>query len=91
LQILKIFKFGEKNQADAGWINGGFFVLEPSVMELIADDFQPFETTTLPELTERLQLSAFKHEGFWQPMDTLREKNDLEKLGKNTPPPWLAF
>jgi glucose-1-phosphate cytidylyltransferase len=84
-------KFGEKNQADAGWINGGFFVLEPSVMELIVDDFQPFETTTLPELTERLQLSAFKHEGFWQPMDTLREKNDLEKLGKNTPPPWLAF
>lgn len=84
-------KFGEKNQADAGWINGGFFVLEPSVMGLIDDDFQPFETTTLPELTERCELSAFKHEGFWQPMDTLREKNDLEKLGKNFPPPWLAF
>lgn len=84
-------KFGEKNQADAGWINGGFFVLEPSVMGLIDNDFQPFETTTLPELTELCELSAFRHEGFWQPMDTLREKNDLEKLGKNSPPPWLAF
>ncbi len=84
-------KFGEKNQTDAGWINGGFFVLEPTVMELIDDDFQPFETTTLPQLTERYELSAFKHEGFWQPMDTLREKNDLEKLGKSSPPPWLTF
>ena len=84
-------KFGEKNQADAGWINGGFFVLEPSVMGLIHDDFQPFETTTLPNLTKRHQLAAFRHEGFWQPMDTLREKNDLEKLGRVSPPPWLTF
>jgi glucose-1-phosphate cytidylyltransferase len=84
-------KFGEKNQADAGWINGGFFVLEPKVMEMITDDLQPFETSVLPKLATQGQLSAFKHEGFWKPMDTLREKNELEKLALETPRPWLKI
>lgn len=84
-------KFGEKNQADAGWINGGFFVLEPGVQKMISDDMMPFETSTLPELANSNQLAAFYHEGFWQPMDTLRERNDLEKLATLTPTPWLDF
>jgi glucose-1-phosphate cytidylyltransferase len=84
-------KFGEKNQADAGWINGGFFVLEPQVQRLITNDDLPFETSTLPELAAAHNLAAFHHEGFWQPMDTLRERNDLEALALNNPAPWLAF
>ena len=84
-------KFGEKNQADAGWINGGFFILESEVQHMILDDLAPFETSTLPELANLHQLAAFHHEGFWQPMDTLRERNDLEKLAVLNPAPWLAF
>jgi len=84
-------KFGEKNQADAGWINGGFFILEPGVQQMISDDLEPFETSTLPQLANSHQLAAFHHEGFWQPMDTLRERNDLEKLAALNPAPWLAF
>lgn len=86
-----VTKFGEKNQADAGWINGGFFILEPQVAAMIKDDSEAFEATVLPELTKQGQLAAFHHEGFWQPMDTLREKNDLARLALDNPPPWLAF
>jgi glucose-1-phosphate cytidylyltransferase len=86
-----VTQFGEKNQTDAGWINGGFFVLEPEVMDMIGKDSDPFESTVLPELTKRGELAAFHHEGFWQPMDTLREKNELARLVLSTPPPWLNF
>ncbi len=82
--------FGEKNQADSGWINGGFFVLEPEVAELIVSDQDAFELTALPKLTLMSELMAYKHEGFWQPMDTLREKQDLTKYAILTPPPWLV-
>jgi glucose-1-phosphate cytidylyltransferase len=81
--------FGEKNQSDAGWINGGFFVLEPNVSNFILDDNEPFETGALPRLVSQGQLMAFHHYDFWQPMDTLREKNELTVLAKETPPPWL--
>ena len=81
--------FGEKNQADEGWINGGFFILEPEVKELINDDFDLFETGALPKLANLNQLMAYHHAGFWQPMDTLREKNELEKLALLEIPPWL--
>ena len=81
--------FGEKNQADAGWINGGFFVLESEVANMIKTDLDLFETKTLPELTGSNQLAAYNHEGFWQPMDTLREKEILSDLAKKTNPPWL--
>ncbi len=81
--------FGEKNQADEGWINGGFFILEPEVKDFIKDDFDLFETGALPKLANLNQLMAYLHAGFWQPMDTLREKNELEKLALLEIPPWL--
>jgi glucose-1-phosphate cytidylyltransferase len=83
--------FGEKNQADAGWINGGFFVLESDVANMINSDLELFETDTLPALTEINQLAAYSHEGFWQPMDTLREKQILAQCATKTTPDWLAF
>lgn len=88
----KVIRFGEKNQADSGWINGGFFVLEPEVSKLIYSDDEPFETGAIPRLVRENQLSAFHHYGFWQPMDTLREKHDLERLATQKKiPPWLNF
>jgi glucose-1-phosphate cytidylyltransferase len=83
--------FGEKSQVDVGWINGGYFVLEPEVIEMIDDDLDLFETGALPKLAKHDQLMAFKHEYFWKPMDTLREKNELEKLSIDEVPPWLDF
>lgn len=80
--------FGEKNQTDAGWINGGFFVLEPGVKEYLGKDDEPFETSALPALTAIQQLSAFHHFGFWQPMDTLREKEILAEMAKKKVPDW---
>ena len=85
----KVIHFGEKNQADAGWINGGFFVLEPEVANLVFDDSEPFESGALPRLVEEDQLMAYHHDDFWQPMDTLREKQELAKYAQQTPPPWL--
>jgi len=85
----RVNNFGEKNQSDAGWINGGFFVLEPGVLEYISGLEEPFETGALPKLAKIGELQAFKHFGFWQPMDTLREKQELEKFSKQIPPPWL--
>jgi glucose-1-phosphate cytidylyltransferase len=81
--------FGEKNQLDAGWINGGFFVFEPSVSKYIHSDTEPLETGALPRLVASRELMSFHHSGFWQPMDTLREKLDLVKYVKNDQFPWL--
>jgi glucose-1-phosphate cytidylyltransferase len=86
-----VTKFGEKSQTDAGWINGGFFVLEPKVSALISGESEPFETGALPRMVASHQLAAFHHEDFWQPMDTLREKQDLEKLASWQTPPWLKI
>ena len=86
-----VSNFGEKNQSDAGWINGGFFVLEPEVISYISGDNEPFETGALPQLARIGELMAYQHEGFWQPMDTLREKHELEKFALLDPPPWLNF
>jgi len=86
----KVTEFGEKQHADGGWINGGFFVIEPSVIELIKNDLDPFETSVLPSLAKQNQLRAFHHEGFWQPMDTLREKNELSEYTKSSLVPWLV-
>ena len=83
--------FGEKNQADAGWINGGFFVLEPNVISLIVKDNTQFESQTLPLLALQNELAAYGHEGFWKPMDTLREKNELTEFASEATPPWLRF
>jgi glucose-1-phosphate cytidylyltransferase len=86
----KVVRFGEKNQADSGWINGGFFVLEPKVIKYIESINEPFESGALTRLTKDLELIAYKHNGFWQPMDTLREMQVLEKLASLPIPPWLT-
>ena len=83
--------FGEKNQSDAGWINGGFFVLEPGGLNYINSINEPFEMSPLSNLTLNSELMAYEHAGFWQPMDTLREKIDLEKFAALEVPPWLNF
>lgn len=83
--------FGEKDHTNVGWINGGFFVLQPEVINYIHDDNEPFERDVLPRLVSESQLSSFEHEGFWQPMDTLREKNLLSELVGEGTPPWLNF
>ncbi len=83
--------FGEKSQTDAGWINGGFFVLEPIVAKYVSGAFEPFETGALPRLVAEEELMAYEHYGFWQPMDTLREKMDLAELASQPIPPWLVF
>ncbi len=86
-----VIHFGEKNQTDSGWINGGFFVLEPDVADLVHDSEEPFETGAIPRLVSKRQLAAFHHEGFWQPMDTLREKEDLTRLASLGEPPWMKI
>jgi glucose-1-phosphate cytidylyltransferase len=87
----RVTHFGEKDHTNVGWINGGFFVLEPEVIEYIHDDNEPFEKYSLPRLVAENQLGSFEHEGFWQPMDTLREKNLLEAVVTESIPPWLKF
>jgi glucose-1-phosphate cytidylyltransferase len=84
-----VTNFTEKNQANAGWINGGFFVLEPDVKDFILHDMEPFETGALPKLVSDSNLSAYHHEDFWQPMDTLREKQELAKMAVSGKPGWL--
>jgi glucose-1-phosphate cytidylyltransferase len=81
--------FGEKNQSDEGWINGGFFVLNSKVKDYVKSIDEPFETGALVRLANESKLIAFHHKGFWQPMDTLREKNLLEAESMLTTPAWL--
>jgi glucose-1-phosphate cytidylyltransferase len=87
----EVINFGEKRQADAGWINGGFFVLEAAVLDQIHGNLEPFETGALPRLVAQTELSAFHHSGFWQPMDTLREKSLLSTYAISESVPWLDF
>ena len=84
----KVTGFLEKPQSEEGLINGGFFVLEPSVIDLIDDDKTIWEREPMEKLANDDQLRAFKHKGFWSPMDTLREKNQLEELWQSGKPPW---
>lgn len=86
----QVLHFGEKNQSDSGWINGGFFVLEPHVVNYVNSPSEPFEIGALPRLVVQGELMAFEHNGYWQPMDTLREKHDLEKLLQGENPPWFS-
>ncbi|BAZ27739.1 glucose-1-phosphate cytidylyltransferase [Cylindrospermum sp. NIES-4074] len=87
----KIHSFREKPEGDGAWINGGYFVLEPDVIDLIADDSTVWEKEPLEKLADMEQLSAFKHQGFWQPMDTLRDKNYLEDLWQSDKAPWKKW
>lgn len=84
-----ISSFQEKPSDGASWINGGFFVLEPDVFDFIQSDDTIWEKQPLEKLVELGEVVAFKHHGFWQPMDTLREKRELEQLAQNGTPPWL--
>jgi len=87
----KITSFHEKPGGDGAWINGGYFVLEPDVIDYIADDSTVWEQEPLQKLAQDEQLSAFKHSGFWQPMDTLKDKNYLEGLWKSGSAPWKVW
>lgn len=83
--------FMEKPRGDGGWINGGFFVLSPSVIERIENDQTSWEATALAKLAEQEELITFEHHGFWQPMDTLRDKNHLEQLWQSGHAPWKLW
>jgi glucose-1-phosphate cytidylyltransferase len=83
--------FIEKPQGDGGWINGGFFVLSPDCLTLIADDTTPWEGHPLSQLATQGDLMAFEHHGFWRPMDTLRDKNYLEELWIGGSAPWKIW
>jgi len=84
-------KFEEKPIGENGWVNGGFFILEPSVLDLIKDEKTVWEKEPMEELASRGEISAFKHNEFWQPMDTLRDKNYLEKMWESNNPPWKKW
>ena len=83
--------FIEKPQGDGGWINGGFFVLSPNCIRLIADDSTHWEAEPMRKLASQGELMAFEHSGFWQPMDTLRDKNYLEELWQTGKAPWKVW
>ena len=87
----RVAGFTEKPRGDGGLINGGFFVLSPRCLDLIADDRSSWEGQPLTQLAEQSQLMAFAHNGFWQPMDTLRDKNHLEALWDSGKAPWKIW
>jgi glucose-1-phosphate cytidylyltransferase len=87
----RVIRFSEKTQSEEGWINGGFFVLEPSVFSYLEDDQTTLEREPLERLAADGQLMAFRHEGFWQPMDTLRDKLHLESLWASGAAPWKVW
>ena len=87
----KVISFKEKPPGDGNWINGGYFVLEPSVFDYLGDNSTVWEEEPVENLTRDGQLSTYKHSGFWQPLDTLRDKNKLEKLWSNGNAPWKIW
>ena len=87
----KISSFHEKPSGDGAWINGGYFVLEPRVIDYIENDVSVWEQEPLQNLARDGLLSAYKHEGFWQPMDTLRDKHYLESLWEEDKAPWKKW
>jgi glucose-1-phosphate cytidylyltransferase len=87
----RVIRFEEKPQGDGSWINGGFFVLDPSVIDLIDGDECTWEQAPLRSLADNQDLSAYHHSGFWQPMDTLRDKNFLEDLWQADQAPWKVW
>jgi glucose-1-phosphate cytidylyltransferase len=87
----RVVEFSEKPQTSEGWINGGFFVFEPGVFDYLVDDTSILERDPLEKLAADGQLMAFRHTGFWQPMDTLREKQILESLWTSGKAPWKIW
>ena len=86
-----VSQFNEKPDIGSSWINGGFFVLEPSVFDFISDDNVAWEAEPLQSITKENELLAYKHEGFWQPMDTIAEKKMLEELYSSNKAPWKIW
>ena len=87
----RITHFREKSKDDSAWINGGFFVLEPAVFDYIEGDATTWEREPMIRLAHENQLAAYRHDGFWQNMDTLRDKSMLEALWKSGQPPWKIW
>jgi glucose-1-phosphate cytidylyltransferase len=83
--------FLEKPKGDGGWINGGFFVAEPRALDYVHDDLMPWEKAPMENIAADRQLSAYLHQGFWKPMDTLRDKNELEEMWKSGQAPWKIW
>ena len=81
----------EKPLGDNSWINGGFFVLEPEVIDYIGGDETVWEMESLEKISQNRQLVAYKHRGFWHPMDTLRDKRDLESMWSSGSPRWKIW
>lgn len=86
-----VISFKEKPKGDLGWVNGGFFVLEPRIFDYLKDDECTWEKDPLENLARDNQLVAYKHFGFWKPMDTLRDKKELQKLWEFGNPPWKVW
>jgi len=86
-----VTEFHEKHAGESSWINGGFFVLEPEIFDYLQNDSTVFEKTPLETLAKEQKLTAFKHNGFWHPMDTQRDKNHLEKLWTSGKAPWKIW
>jgi glucose-1-phosphate cytidylyltransferase len=87
----RVTSFQEKPVGDGGWINGGFFVLEPKVVEYIEDDSTIWERKPMERLAHEGQMGVYKHTGYWQPMDTLREKQQLEEYWASGKAPWKVW
>jgi glucose-1-phosphate cytidylyltransferase len=83
--------FLEKPQGDGGWINAGFFILSPKVIDLIKDDNTVWEEDPLISLANKKELSVYRHKGFWRPMDTLRDKTSLNELWASGNAPWKKW
>ena len=87
----RIKGFQEKPSGDGGWINGGFFVLDPGAIDFIDDDLTVWEQEPMTQLAQHNQLTGYLHEGFWQPMDTLRDRRELESLWAEGRAPWKVW
>jgi len=87
----KVVKFNEKKVTNDGWINGGFFVLEPEIFKFLRGDQEIFEDYPLNTISEQGQLSAYHHKNFWHPMDTLRDKKFLDDLWYSKKAPWKIW
>jgi glucose-1-phosphate cytidylyltransferase len=85
----RVTQFKEKPKENEAWINGGYFICEPGILNYIINDSTTFEKTPLASLTEDGKLFTYRHKGFWKCMDTLRDKRELEELAKSDSPPWI--
>ncbi len=91
LQGDRVSAFTEKVHGQETWINGGYFVFEPGVLDYMVDDNEPLEQTPLTQMARDGQLMAYRHSGFWHPMDTVRDRNTLNSLCEEETPPWMRF